>query len=80
MARAGIKNITSSFAERLKSRNKAFLKNLEGCRVEKELDRVSVALEMEPREESRNKSGWCGVQKCFNFLLWAEEFLFWFCL
>lgn len=59
----------ASFGETFKSRNKAFLKNLKGCYVEKELDRVPVALKTDPGALSRNKKEGGGAQKCFNFLL-----------
>ena len=45
------------------------MKNLKGCHVEKELDRVPVALETEPGAKSRNKKGWGGAQKYFNFFM-----------
>lgn len=56
-----------SFGGRFKSCSKTFLKNLKDCHVEKELDRVPVALETEPEAESRNKKGCGGAQMYFFF-------------
>lgn len=45
------------------------MKNLKDCLMEKELDRVPVALETEPEAKSRNKKGYGGAQIYFELLM-----------